>query len=225
MVPMVAMGHSMPRIRLGIVTIRATSVGEVRLAMEEVTQGLRAGMWTTAAAILDRMELLVEQDRTSGWEGMAAAVAQVGPKGMMVAQVAMVVAEEVVQQVARQEAVLAQEAVIVEQTATVMVVQQTMVRQVRQEQVHPQQPQRHLLPTINTICQQDRVRMALMEQVEEAVRVVVVVPAKVVFSVWMVPAVVAAVVAVVVKAVRLELAVSVVEEPLPSIIRGQAQAR
>jgi hypothetical protein len=182
-------------------------------------------MWTTAAAILDRMELLVEQDRTSGWEGMAAAVAQVGPKGMMVAQVAMVVAEEVVQQVARQEAVLAQEAVIVEQTATVMVVQQTMVRQVRQEQVHPQQPQQHPLLTINTICQQDRVRMALMEQVEEAVRVVVVVPAKVVFSVWMVPAVVAAVVAVVVKAVRPEQVVSVVEEPLPSIIRGQAQAR
>jgi phage baseplate assembly protein W len=57
---MVAMGHSMPRIRLGIVTIRATSVGEVRLAVEEVTQGLRAGMWITAAAILDRMELLVE---------------------------------------------------------------------------------------------------------------------------------------------------------------------
>jgi hypothetical protein len=156
---------------------------------------------------------------------MAAAVAQVGPKGMMVAQVAMVVAEEVVQQVARQEATLVQEAVIVEQTVTVMDVLQTTGPQVQQEQMHPLQLQHHPLHSINTICRQDRVPMVLMEQVEEAVRVVVVVPARVVHSVPMVQVAVAVAVVVVDKEVRLELAVSVVEEPLPSIIRGQAQAR
>jgi hypothetical protein len=171
------------------------------------------------------MEQLVQQDLTSGWEEMVAAVVQVGLKGMTVVQVAMVATEEVAQQVARQEAVLVQEGAIVEQTVTVMDVLQTTGPQVQQEQMHPLQLQHHPLRSINTICRQDRVPMVLMEQVEEAVRVVVVVPARVVHSVPMVQVAVAVAVVVVDREVRLELAVSVVEEPLPSIIRGQAQAR
>ncbi len=67
--------------------------------------------------------------------------------------------------------------------------------------------------------------MVLTVPVVVVEKVVVEVPVRVELSVSMVQVAVVAVVAVVVKAVRPEQVVLVEVEPLPSIIRGQAQAR